>query len=283
VPAVADPRAQRDLARLCGTFHNVAYYVPEMKAFKAAGIPRYWHAYMAYRSAPMGPVSAAVVAATFYNFAPSFVAAAIPSVWAAMTPGDALALRDACVDLALRRVLGEAPAGGEVAAAAARVRQAGDACDGSARPLYAAHAALPWPAPPHLQLYRACTLWREHRGDSHNIALAAAGIDGIECHVLLAGKNERVKPATIEAIRGWSAADWRGATARLRARGLLDDTGGWTPAGHELRDAIEAHTDRLAAEPMARLGDDGAAALAAGLAPLVEQLITAGAVAARWP
>ena len=171
----------------------------------------------------------------------------------------------------------------EVAATGALVRRAVDGCDGAARPLYAAHAALPWPAEVHLLLYRACTLWREQRGDSHNIALAAAGIDGIECHVLLAGKNDRVNPATIEAIRGWSPADWAGAAVRLIDRGLLDDAERLTASGQELREEIEAHTDRLAAEPMARLGPHGADALVGRLAPLVEQLIAAGAVAARWP
>jgi hypothetical protein len=238
---------------------------------------------MAYRSAPMGQVPAAVVASTFYNFAPSFVAAAIPAVWEVMTPAEALALRDDCVDRALRRVFGDDGWSREVAATAALIRRAVDACDGAARPLYAAHAALPWPTEVHLLLYRACTLWREQRGDSHNIALAAAGIDGIECHVLLAGRNDRVNPATIEAIRGWSPADWAGAAARLFDRGLLDDAGRLTASGTALREEIEAHTDRLATEPMARLGPDGADALVDGLTPLVEELIGAGAVAARWP
>ncbi|MGH3530923.1 MAG: helix-turn-helix domain-containing protein, partial [Mycobacterium sp.] len=37
--------------------------------------------YFASRSAPMGAVSANVVAATFYNFNPQLVAGAIPAAW----------------------------------------------------------------------------------------------------------------------------------------------------------------------------------------------------------
>ena len=43
-----------------------------------------------------------------------------------------------------------------------------------ARVLYAAHTALPWPQEPHRMVWHASTLLREHRGDGHNLALAAA-------------------------------------------------------------------------------------------------------------
>jgi hypothetical protein len=276
-------RDVRTLARLCGTYHNISYFAPEtLAAFTAAGVPRYWHAYLGYRSAPMGRVPAAVVVACFYNFSPRRVNPAIPSIWEHISPQEAIAIRDRSVDRALRRVLGDGVIGTDVMTAATLTRAAVEGCDMVGRPLFAAHTELPWPDEPHMQLHHACTLWREHRGDSHNIALAAAEVDGIECHVLLAGTgvtNGRV----IEKLRGWSDEEWSAARRRLVDRGLIDEAGLCTDGGRDLRAAIEAHTDRLALEPLRRLGDDGARELIDALDPIVTRLVDTGAVAASWP
>ncbi|MFT4987713.1 MAG: hypothetical protein ACI9BK_000481, partial [Acidimicrobiales bacterium] len=97
----------RTIAKLFGTFHNISYYAPEMKAFADVGLPEYWRAYMAYRSAPMGRVPASVVESTFYNFAPAHVQAGVPSAWETTTLDQVLALRDRCIDQALHRALGD--------------------------------------------------------------------------------------------------------------------------------------------------------------------------------
>jgi len=279
---MANARVARTVARLCGTYHNITYYAPEMAAFKDVGVPRYWHAYFGYRSAPMGRVPAPVVIACFYNFSPARVRSAIPSIWEHVTPHEAMAIRDVSVSRALDRVFGDGVASKDLVTAARLVRAGIEGCDVVGRPLFAAHSDLPWPDHPHMQLHHACTLWREHRGDGHNIALAAAGVDGIQCHVLLAGTgvtNARV----IEKLRGWSAAEWDEARLRLVSRGLLDERGLCTDQGHDCRAAIEAHTDRLAAEPLRRLGDERARQLIDALDPIVSHLIETGAVAATWP
>ena len=54
------------------------------------------------------------------------------------------------------------------------------------RPLYAGLRVLPEPTSPVARLWRAATLLREHRGDSHNAVLLSDGIAGSEAHVLLA-------------------------------------------------------------------------------------------------
>jgi hypothetical protein len=54
------------------------------------------------------------------------------------------------------------------------------------RILYSALRALPVPDEPLARLFHAATLLREHRGDGHNIALVAEGIDGQEAHVFAA-------------------------------------------------------------------------------------------------
>ena len=74
--------------------HAVTYFAPEARAaFEEAGLRGFWRGYFAGRAAPLGPAGAAVVTASFFNFAPAFVARAIPAVWDLITPEDALATR----------------------------------------------------------------------------------------------------------------------------------------------------------------------------------------------
>jgi hypothetical protein len=270
----------RTIAKLFGTFHNISYYAPEMKAFADVGLPEYWRAYIAYRSAPMGRVPASVVESTFYNFAPAHVQAAVPSAWDTTTLDQVLALRDRCIDRALHRALGDVDE--DILLEASDLALAPIlACEAGARPLFAAHRELPVPESPLLRLWYAATLWREHRGDGHNIALASAGIDGIECHLLLAAKGVG-EQAIIEKIRGWSSADWDAARARLADRELLTASGEFTDRGRQLRADIESHTDELAAPPRLLLAD-GTDRVIALLEPLVGELITSGSVPGRWP
>src|ERR1700753_4375407 len=87
--------------------HDVAYFAPEaLSAFTGAGLRGYCRGYFAGRAAPLGGARAAVVAASFYNFAPAFVARAIPGVWDLITPQDAIAVREAGAAAAVRGGLG---------------------------------------------------------------------------------------------------------------------------------------------------------------------------------
>jgi hypothetical protein len=77
--------------------HDVTYFVPEaLSAFTEAGLRGYWRGYFAGRAAPLGAARAAVVTASFYNFAPAFVGRAIPAVWDLITPEQAEAVHRAC-------------------------------------------------------------------------------------------------------------------------------------------------------------------------------------------
>ncbi|HEY9369668.1 SCO6745 family protein, partial [Streptomyces sp.] len=128
------------------------------------------------------------------------------------------------------------------------------------RPLAAANAELPWPDAPHLVLWQAATVLREHRGDGHLAALLVAGLDPVEALVSFAAigaAGERVFES-----RGWSPAEWAAARARLVARGLVEADGTVTEAGRALRDEVERRTDELAAAPWAALGPDDTARLA---------------------
>jgi hypothetical protein len=272
----------RQLSKMFEPYHALAYYCPEIGGFGAAGFRGWWHAYFAYRSAPLGPVPAAVVAAAFYNFAPRMVARAIPGAWSLLAPEQVLALRLGLVDRALRRVLGDRIDDPGLAQAARLARHAAEGCDAAGRPLYAAHDTRDWPDDPHLALWWACTLLREHRGEGHSVALAAAEVDGTACHLLMVAQGHGNR-ASILPIRGWTDEEWTAAAARLEARGWLDRAGGFTAEGRRAREAIEAHTDRLASEPARRLGPDGVAELVRLMEPYVTLFHERGDVPGRWP
>ena len=285
-PETSD-RLVRRLSRSVEAVHTVTYYAPEIARMTEYGYRGWWHAYFAYRAAPMGPVPAPVVIATFYNFAPRMVERAVPGVWDILTPAEALDRRQALVVEAFERVWGPAgPSGslGEAVIEAAELaREAMADIELEARPLAAAHQAMPWPEQsPIMVLWHACTIWREYRGDAHNLALAGAGIDGLESHLLMAAHGRGNQP-TITGIRGWTEDEWAGALERLRSRAILTGDGTYTEAGRQFRSDIEATTDDLCARPVATLGHDRSARLNDLLATVTAALLEAGVVPGVWP
>ena len=143
-----------------------------------------------------------------------------------------------------------------MAEAAALARDATTALDPLGRPLYAAHSALPWPDAPHLELFHAQTLLREHRGDAHVAALLLAGLPGIEALVAYVPLGQGIPEEILRKSRGWDDEQWSAAQGRLRERGLLNDDNQLTEAGQEQRQSIEDQTDTAAAAPWAHLGED---------------------------
>ncbi len=271
----------RELADVFNAVHNVVYYAPEINRFVDAGMRGWWMSYFAYRPAPMGAVTAEVVAATFYNFAPRMVQRAIPAVWRVMSPEEAIALRSEAVDEALRRLLAGHLAEPALAEAAELARAAIEGCDVSGRPVYAGYAALPWPQEPHQVLWHACTLMREHRGDAHAVALTASEVDGVMANVLMVARGHGNK-ASILPIRGWTSEEWDAGVARLVQRGWLRPDGTFTDEGREGREAVERLTDRLSHEPVERLGPEGLERLIALSTPYMERL-SDGGINVEWP
>ncbi len=183
-------RTARTMWTLFEPVHAVSYFTPEARsAFEDAGLRGFWRGYFAGRAAPLGVTGAAVVSASFYNFAPAMVARAIPGVWELTTPGEALRLRLAGAASALRRLLTGLDA--EVAAAADLLGRAAGELDCAGRVLAAANAGLPVPDDLVARLWQAATTLREHRGDGHSAALLAAGVDGCEALVLRCGLELR--------------------------------------------------------------------------------------------
>jgi hypothetical protein len=272
-------RVARRMWTLFEPVHVVTYFSAEARsAFTDAGLRGFWRGYFAGRAAPLGAAGAAPVTGSFFNFAPSMVARALPGVWELITPQEALAVRSAGAVAALRRLAAGREAG--VAAAADLLLRATDGLDCAGRVLAAANAALPVPEEPAARLWHASTLLREHRGDGHFAALVAAGVDGCEALVLRAGsvqgEGEAGGPARalLQPLRGWSDEDWDQAAARLTDRGWLNADGTVTPDGAAARRAVEDATDRAAARPWARLGTAATEELAELLSPISQASAT---------
>jgi hypothetical protein len=213
--------------------HAVTYFTADSRsAYEQAGLRGFWRGYFAGRAAPLGAVSAAVVTASFFNFAPAFVGRAIPGVWDLVTPEEALRARLDGAVAALRGLLAGREA--EAAAAADLLWRAVGELDFPGRVLSAANAALPVPGDGLARLWRAATILREHRGDGHFAALAAADIDGCEAvalRCLMDMKRENLQP-----VRGWTDEAWEHALARLAARGWADGDGTNSRNGRTDRD-----------------------------------------------
>ena len=270
-----DRKFVRYLWQVIEPFHALVYFAPEKKdRFEAAGLKGGWMAYFASRAAALGPVGPEVVTALFFNFHPLMVARSIPDAWAFATPDKIVAARLEVVDAALRRALGDRIDTPEVAEAADIALQAALAGEVAGRPLYAAHAALEPPAEAHLRLWFACTALREHRGDGHVACLTEAGLDGCEANVLSAAVGA-VNGEVQKSFRGWSDEEWSEAEGRLEERGWING-GGLTNAGREVKEGIEAATDRLAAGPYEALGERGSTRLAALMAGFTSGLIESG-------
>jgi Helix-turn-helix family len=248
-------------------YHAVVYFAPDVKsAFEELGLPGFWRGYFASRAAPMGSVPAEVVIATFYNFHPDMVRWAMSETWSRTDPAAVTAARVRLADRTLRAWLGEraivspgvveaAGLARRAAEAAGLARRAAEAATPLGRPLFAAYTALEWPAEPHLVLWHAATLLREHRGDGHVSALVGEQVDGCEANVLTAASGASTSELQ-RASRQWPDDEWDAAVERLRGRGWVDDDNSLTPAGAAAKRRIEDRTDDLATPALAALDDD---------------------------
>ncbi|MFD7910817.1 hypothetical protein OG365_04925 [Streptomyces sp. NBC_00853] len=259
--------------------HATIYFSPDLsKELAALGVTDPVAVNLASRSAAMGAVGPGTVTATFYNYRHDLLTRHLPAVWGTATPEQVLAARLRAADSTLRRLLGtETVESAEMAEAADLAMRATEGCTRHARTLYAAHADLPVPEAPHLRLWHATTLLREHRGDGHLAALLLAGLDPVEALVSHTATGRGMTAKWIKAIRGWEQSDLDAATERLRARGILDADGGLTDEGKAVRERLEADTDRLDAAPYEHLGEEGLTRLAELGGAFVTKAIGAGA------
>ena len=253
-PSETEPSAERALWAAYEPLHAICYFHPAFPAAMAeAGLTGWWNGYFAGRAAPMGPVGAPVVTATFFGFAPALVARAVPKVWGRITPSAALASRlDTAAAVLEQTVPAEMRAdldlaGDDLARAVANLRFDG-------RALGAAWAEVE-PSGTRLgRLWWAATVLREHRGDGHVIAATSAGLTGLET-TLTHVASGLVSRSLLQDNRGWTDEEWQHARERLVADGFVDAVGGLTAAGARLRRQLEDLTDRLASPSVQALTD----------------------------
>jgi hypothetical protein len=262
--------------------HAVFWYAPEV--FEEASRLGYqvqtrWPSYFAWRLAPLGAAGPRLAAAACYSFSPGMVAAHVPAAWAVAAPERVLAARERAVDRAYRALLGDLAGSPGLAEAAGLAREAALAADTAGRPLAAANADLPWPGEPHLVLWHAINVLREHRGDGHIAALQAAGLD--PCEALVSFATIGAAPEEVFASRGWSAAEWAAARDRLAARGWVGADGKATERGRDGRNEVEWRTDRLADAPWQALGPARAQRLADLTGPILGAAFESGLLPAQ--
>ena len=270
-----EPVLARKMWRTLEPYHGLVYFSPEAAAAYAELGVEGQAGYFASRAAAMGPVPAEVVVATFFNFDPRLVHEAIPMAWNRADPERWTEARLDAVDRALRGVLGELIDSTDLVEAAELARIASDGCTPQGRPLYAAHAALPWPDAPHLVLWHAITLLREFRGDGHVACLVADGFDGCQALVMHAASGE-VGAAALAGTRGWSEDTWRRAVEALVDRGLVSKDGELTEVGRLHRQALEDRTDELALAPWRHLGQERSDRLRGLVRPFSQAVVESG-------
>jgi hypothetical protein len=231
--------------------HAVTYFHPRARAaYEAVGLRGYWRGYFAGRVAPLGAAEAPPVVAAFFNFAPPMVSRALPAIWQLATPQEALRARLTGAVQALAELTYELPEG-HLVEAADLLERAASTAQTAGRVLGAANAALPVGEYPLARLWQAATTLRELRGDGHNAALVAAGLDPVET---LAWRVAVDMPVGNLLGRGWSEEQWRAARERLAQRGWLTGDGTATDVGRAGFQAIEDATDRAAEHPWRALG-----------------------------
>ena len=238
----------------------------------ALGFTNYWDTYFAGRAAALGPASADVVDALFYNFAPGEVARHIPKVWDTTTPEAALAAREqGCVN-ALRRILGDHVDSPAFARAAELLMRAAVSAPVEGRPMYAALRELPSPDETVARMFHAAALLREHRGDGHIASLMAEGIGRLEAHALFALSMD-MPAEKFGRIHHLPAAQIADVIDGMSARGLVGEDGWLTERGRTVHQRVEELTDDLAIAPYECLTTDEVEELMAILEPYAQLLL----------
>jgi hypothetical protein len=265
----------RELWHRLEAVHAVLYFDDgPREALNDVGLRGFWMGYFGARAAPMGPVDAPVVTATFFNFNPAMVNRAIPDAWSFATPVEILEARRTSTAATITRLLPDAAERAEELAPALEFLV--DSAPEAGRPLFAANRSIDAGDYPVARVWQAATALREHRGDGHVAALTALDLDGCEAHVAAAAWKG-IPPEMIQTARGWTEDDWRGAEHRLRRRGWVNEEGGLTERGRDARTEIERHTDALAWTAY-RILDDKGESLLESLRPFSDSVLASGVI-----
>jgi hypothetical protein len=276
-PVTHDTDLAASLGAMINLVHGFIYFAPEAAAeYEAVGLAPAQQ-YFASRAAPMGPVPAEVVIATFFNFNPDFVRTAIPSAWSSADPAAIQAARMRAASQALAK----ACSGVDAAHVAEATELAGEMLAPlgfEGKPLAGANASVAESDDPWARLWQRITVLREWRGDVHVAALTAAPVDAIGALILHAA-TDQVPRAALVTTRQWPDDLWAAGVDRLRVRGLVDGDERFTDEGRAFRDDIEHRTNLACVAMVDAVGEDGTRRLVDLLKPIRRGLLDGGAFA----
>ena len=171
----------------------------------------------------MGRVPSSVVEATFFNFAPAFVQRWVPDVWqralSRSAPPRAVRGGGRDVDAAVpRRGTRRAPRRTAISPRGRQLcRRRATAVRGEPR----ASSCRTIRSPRSGSCARRCA---STGATGTSPRSTAAGLDGIEAHVLIALEHAH-DPEDLQRTRGWTGDDWALAVERCRSRQLVDAAG----------------------------------------------------------
>jgi hypothetical protein len=224
---------------------------PAYKAYEHRGLD-FLQGYVWGRSCVLGEPEGAVAAAAFGGFDPGLIEALYDAGRSVCTLADMRSAKESGAVTALQEVLGDPAEVDDVLAVLRRGIEAIHTTSG--RAMSAGLLSLDWPDDGWGQLWHACSILREYRGDGHIAAYVAYGLDGLEAN-LVTELQVGWDATTYAGSRGWSAEAMAAATDRLRARGLVDGND-LSENGRTMRDRIESITDSLMQPVVDALGDD---------------------------
>jgi hypothetical protein len=202
------------------------------------------------RAAALGDVPATLVVAAFAAFEPHLITTVYQDARSHISRDELLAIRDEATIESLQGILGEV----DVTGAVNVLRRGLAAVDGTGRALFSGLLSRPWPDSPVGQLWHACDLVREHRGDSHIAAYITAGLGPVAMNILTE-LYVGMPLGSYTATRGWSAEVIASVVEQLQKKGLVAD-GALMPAGLRLREEIEEHTDAMEQPLVEAIGND---------------------------
>lgn len=271
----------RELWRAIEPFHQLVYRSPEATAcYESIGLDRPELQYFGNRLAALGNVGPTHAVSVLFGFNPEYVRRAIPEVWSLADASIVTSARFRAASETLDRILGDSADDSLMARCADDARRLVESLDFAGAPMAAAHFDLPYPDTPAMRLWHSCTVLREHRGDMHWRATAAAGIDPIECHILHA--SDGAMPAELlQRVSGWDDAAWNAAVERLKTRGLLSPDGkDLTREGASTKHGIERATDSAAGRCITSIGSDRTRELRETMRPWTDLIMDSGVIGA---
>src|SRR5947209_8615278 len=190
------------------------------------------------------------VVSAFAAFEPGLITTLYEEARRHTSRAELLAARDEATIASLQAILGNV----DVTNAVKVLRRGLSAVDGTGRALFSGLQSRPWPDSPIGQLWRACDLVREHRGDSHIAAYITAGLGPVAMNILTE-LYVGMPLGSYTATRGWSPEIIASTVEQLQKKELIAE-GALTPTGLHLREEIEEHTDAMEQPLVEAIGND---------------------------